>query len=126
MNPGAFAGRGLPDVAGDADPTTGYEVYVDGQVTVVGGTSAVAPLWAGLMACINELMGKRVGFLNSALYATLGGTTALRDVTSGNNGAYSAGTGWDPCTGWGSPDGTAIASALGAPTGVVATAAKHS
>jgi len=126
VNPGAFAGRGLPDVAGDADPTTGYEVYVDGQVTVVGGTSAVAPLWAGLMACINELMGKRVGFLNSALYATLGGTTALGDVTSGNNGAYSAGTGWDPCTGWGSPDGTAIASALGAPTGVVATAAKHS
>jgi kumamolisin len=112
VNPGGFAGRGLPDVAGDADPTTGYEVYVDGKSMVVGGTSAVAPLWAGLMACINELMGKRVGFLNSALYAQLGGTSALHDVTSGNNGAYSAKTGWDPCTGWGSPDGSAIATAL--------------
>jgi kumamolisin len=125
-NPGGFAGRGLPDVAGDADPTTGYEVYVDGQSTVVGGTSAVAPLWAGLIACVNELMGKRVGFLNSALYGTLGGGSALHDVTSGNNGAYSARAGWDPCTGWGSPDGTAIASALGATADVVATAAKRS
>jgi kumamolisin len=126
VNPGAFVGRGLPDVAGDADPTTGYEVYVDGQSTVVGGTSAVAPLWAGLIACVNELMGKRVGFLNSALYGTLGGSSALHDVTSGNNGAYSAGKGWDPCTGWGSPDGTAIASALGAIAGVATTAARRS
>jgi kumamolisin len=112
VNPGGFAGRGLPDVAGNADPESGYDVYVDGQATVIGGTSAVAPLWAGLIACINQVLGKPVGFLNSTLYSQLGGTNALHDVTSGNNGAYSAGPGWDPCTGWGSPDGGAIAGAL--------------
>jgi kumamolisin len=57
-----FVGRGVPDVAGDADPVTGYKVRVDGQNTVIGGTSAVAPLWAGLIALINQQMGKPVGF----------------------------------------------------------------
>ena len=117
VNPGNFVGRGLPDVAGNADPETGYDVYVDGQATVIGGTSAVAPLWAGLISCLNELLGKPVGFLNPTLYAQLAGAGGLHDITSGNNGAYAAGPGWDACTGLGSPDGTAIAGALtGKPT----------
>jgi len=64
-----YAGRGVPDVAGDADPSTGYNVLVDGQNTVIGGTSAVAPLWAGLVALLNQKLGKPVGFLNPKLYS---------------------------------------------------------
>jgi kumamolisin len=112
-NPAKFVGRGVPDVSGDADPVTGYDVYVDGQASVIGGTSAVAPLWAGFTACLNQLLGKRVGALSSLLYlqvAQVNGT--FHDITSGNNGAFSAGPGWDACTGLGSPVGSAIASAL--------------
>ena len=94
-------GRGVPDVAGNADPSTGYVVLIGGQETVVGGTSAVAPLWAGLIALLNERIGKPVGWLNSKLYSKLAPAKALRDITVGNNGDYNASTGWDPCTGWG-------------------------
>jgi kumamolisin len=103
-------GRGVPDVAGDASPETGYNILVDGQQEVVGGTSAVAPLWAGLIALINQQRGKPAGFVNPSLYAA---PTAFHDITSGNNGAFSAGPGWDACTGLGSPDGAKIAAALG-------------
>jgi kumamolisin len=112
-NPGGRVGRGVPDVAGDADPDTGYQVRVDGETLVFGGTSAVAPLWAGLIALCNQKMGAPVGFLNPLLYGSLAGKGLCRDITSGNNGAYSAAAGWDPCTGWGSPDGAAILKALG-------------
>jgi kumamolisin len=108
-------GRGVPDVAGDADPQTGYQVYVDGQQGVVGGTSAVAPLWAGLIALLNQKRGKSVGYLNPFLYQNyqqLAQNGALHDVTSGNNGSYTAGTGWDACTGLGSPDGAQLLAAL--------------
>ncbi len=98
-------GRGVPDVAGDADPETGYAVRVDGSSTVIGGTSAVAPLWAALVARLNQLAGKPFGLLNPILYAN---PSALRDVTSGNNGAYTAGPGWDACTGLGTPNGAAL------------------
>jgi kumamolisin len=111
-NPGQAIGRGVPDVAGNADPQTGYDVLVDGQSLVVGGTSAVAPLWAGLFALINQSLPHRVGFLNAILYQQLGPSGALRDVVSGNNGAYQAGPGWDACTGWGSPDGAKILAGL--------------
>ena len=94
-SPKGFRGRGVPDVAGDADPTTGYNVFVDGQWTVIGGTSAVAPLWAGLVARINQAMGKPAGYLNPLLYAQ-NVSGSLRDITSGDNGGYSAGPGWDP------------------------------
>ncbi|HYZ16728.1 MAG TPA: S53 family peptidase [Candidatus Acidoferrum sp.] len=104
-------GRGVPDVAGDADPATGYAVRIDGQNTVIGGTSAVAPLWAGLLALVNERLRKPAGFVNAILYAH---AAAMHDITSGSNGAYNAGVGWDACTGLGSPDGTQIATALGA------------
>ena len=105
-----FVGRGVPDVAGDADPTTGYQVLVDGQNTVIGGTSAVAPLWAGLVALLNQQLGQPVGFLNTVIYQT--GGAGFNDITQGNNGAYSAGPGWDACTGLGSPNGTALLQAL--------------
>jgi len=113
VNPGNFVGRGVPDVCGDADPVTGYDVLVDGQASVIGGTSAVAPLWAGLTACINQMVGKRVGSMTSLVYSQLAQTgNAFHDITSGNIGAFSAGPGWDACTGLGSPIGSAIASAL--------------
>lgn len=109
-----FVGRGVPDVAGDADPSTGYQVVIDGQPTIVGGTSAVAPLWAGLIALFNQTLGKRLGFVNPALYAA---GSSFNDITSGNNddsglGYYSAGANWDACTGLGSPNGAALLSAL--------------
>lgn len=107
-----LAGRGVPDVAGNADPATGYEVRVDGQDSVIGGTSAVAPLWAGLLACLNQRLGKPVGFLNPLLYGSLAGRAGLRDITSGTNGAFAAAPGWDACTGWGSPNGSALLAAL--------------
>ncbi|MEO8970568.1 MAG: S53 family peptidase [Ktedonobacteraceae bacterium] len=115
VNANHRVGRGLPDVAGNADPQTGYSVYVDGQSAVFGGTSAVAPLWAGLIALINQQRGLSVGYLNPILYqnyAQLVQANALRDVTSGNNGAYSAGPGWDACSGVGSPDGSKLRDAL--------------
>jgi kumamolisin len=105
-------GRGVPDVAGDADPATGYQVRVDGQNLVFGGTSAVAPLWAGLVALMNQKLGHRVGFLNPLLYGSLAGKGVVNDISTGNNGAYTAQAGWDACTGWGSPKGAALLKAL--------------
>jgi kumamolisin len=109
--PNGFVGRGVPDVAGDADPETGYNVFVDGQQTVIGGTSAVAPLWAGLLALINESLGTNVGYVNALLYSAKVEPT-FHDITSGSNGDYSAGKGWDACTGLGSPNGAALMKAL--------------
>jgi len=106
-NEGAQPNRGVPDVAGNADPETGYNVLVDGQQMVVGGTSAVAPLWAGLIALLGQKLQSRIGFINPALYST-DESTCFRDITSGNNGAFSAGPGWDPTTGLGSPVGIQI------------------
>jgi kumamolisin len=103
----ALTMRGVPDVCGDADPETGYSVRIDGTNTVIGGTSAVAPLWAGLIARINAARGAPVGLINPTLYAA---TAALNDVTQGNNGDFAAGPGWDACTGLGSPNGTKVAS----------------
>ena len=105
-----FAGRGVPDVAGDADPLTGYATRVDGQDGVIGGTSAVAPLWAGLVALLNQQLGRRLGFVNPLLYQK--GASAFHDIVKGNNGHYDAGKGWDACTGLGSPNGAALAKAL--------------
>jgi kumamolisin len=111
-NPGGRVGRGVPDVAGNASPATGYQVRVDYLSFVVGGTSAVSPLWAGLIARMNQKLGKPVGFLNPLLYGPVAGSGSFHDITSGNNGAYSAGSGWDACTGWGSPDGNRLVATL--------------
>jgi kumamolisin len=97
--------RGVPDVSGNADPETGYNVRIDGTNTVIGGTSAVAPLWAALIARFNQISGKPSGYLNPQLYKN---PTAFRDITQGNNGDFQAATGWDACTGMGSPNGPAM------------------
>jgi kumamolisin len=109
-NPPGAHGRGVPDVSGDADPETGYQILGDDTSTVIGGTSAVAPLWAALIALIQQQIGRSVAPLLPALY---GAPTAFDDITQGNNGAYSAGPGWNACTGLGSPIGTALVTALG-------------
>jgi kumamolisin len=108
---GGSAGRGVPDVAGNADPVTGYLVVVDGKQAPIGGTSAVAPLWAGLIARLGQATGKRFGLLQSVLYAGAAAGAAapgFNDIVEGNNGAYKAGPGWDACTGLGSPNGPAL------------------
>jgi kumamolisin len=108
-------GRGVPDVAADADPQSGYQVLVDGTASVIGGTSAVAPLWAALVCRLAEGAGKKLGLLAAQLYAGVtAGTTpgGFRDITSGDNGAYQAGAGWDACTGLGVPDGQALLARL--------------
>ena len=117
----AAGGRGVPDVAGDADPSTGYTIRVDGQTSVIGGTSAVAPLWAGLIALANAQNKKAAGFVNPTLYGA-GAKAAFHDITSGNNGSFNAGAGWDACTGLGSPIGTKVIQVLGASS---ATTSKH-
>lgn len=112
-------GRGVPDIAGDADPATGYRVVVGGKQIPIGGTSAVAPLWAGLLALINQKLGQPVGFLNPLLYGPLAAPGVFHDIVSGNNdmngnlGGYKARKGWDACTGLGTPDGTKILQGLG-------------
>jgi kumamolisin len=108
-------GRGVPDVAGNADPQTGYQVLVDGTATVIGGTSAVAPLWAALVARLAQATGGPLTGFADAIYSgvTAGSPAAgFRDVTDGTNGGFTAGPGWDACTGLGSPDGTALLARL--------------
>jgi kumamolisin len=108
-------GRGVPDVSANADPQTGYRVRVDGKDMVIGGTSAVAPLWAALVTRIAQATGHPLGLAQPALYdaLTAGATPdGFRDVTTGSNGAYSAGPGWDACTGLGVPDGENLLGAL--------------
>ena len=111
-------GRGVPDVAGDAAPATGYTIVIDGQAQPVGGTSAVAPLWSGLTARINQSLGRNVGFFLPQLYADPSG---MREITSGNNKpegsqiGYTAGPNWNACTGLGRPDGQGVLATLGKP-----------
>jgi kumamolisin len=105
----ALTMRGVPDVSGDADPDTGYDVRVDGTDTVIGGTSAVAPLWAALIALINSSTARAAGFVNPLLYQN---PKDLRDITQGNNGGFAAQTGWDACTGLGSPNGELLAGVI--------------
>ncbi len=110
--PNGQPGRGVPDVAGNADPQTGYQVLVDAQPQVIGGTSAVAPLWAALVARCNQKLGRPLGDAHAALYGL--GARTFNDITSGNNGAYQAAPGWDACTGLGSPRGEALLAGLAA------------
>lgn len=106
-----FAGRDVPDIAGNADPDTGYEVMIDGESAVIGGTSAVAPLMLALHALLWELNGgKGFDFMN----LVTANPTALFDVTAGDNGGYRAGPGRDQTTGFGVPDGAKLLAALNA------------
>jgi kumamolisin len=116
---GGGTGRGVPDVAGNADPVTGYLVVVDGQREPIGGTSAVAPLWAGLVARLAQATGKRFGLLQPMLYAGAAAGAAapgFNDIVQGNNGAYKAGPGWDACSGLGSPNGASLLDLLSGTT----------
>lgn len=107
----AQSGRGVPDVAGNADPETGYSILVDGHREVVGGTSAAAPLWAGLVILLNQKLNQRLGFINPSLY-NLDRSSGFRDINLGSNGAYHATYGWDPVTGQGTPMGAQLLQAL--------------
>ena len=119
----ASGGRGVPDVAGDADPQTGYTIRVDGSTGVIGGTSAVAPLWAGLIAVLNQQTGANAGFINPTIYAAKA-AASFSDITSGNNGTFSAGPGWDACTGLGTPVAASLIKLFGGTVSVPAPAPK--
>ncbi|MGH7039480.1 MAG: S53 family peptidase [Stellaceae bacterium] len=103
-------GRMVPDVAANADPVTGYNIVLHGATTPIGGTSAVAPLYAGLFAAF----GKKLGWITLKLWLN---QTCFNDITEGDNGAFRARPGPDPCTGLGSPIGTKLAALLNAPAG---------
>ncbi|MDH6140236.1 MULTISPECIES: S53 family peptidase [Kitasatospora] len=113
--------REVPDVAAAADPSTGWAVYTGGAWQEIGGTSGAAPNWAAFTAIYNQYAaakgGAKFGFANPTIYNLAGGSnygSAFHDVTSGSNGAFSAGTGYDQVTGWGSYDGqNFITSSLG-------------
>lgn len=112
------SGRGVPDVAGDADPQTGYRVYVDGAAAVYGGTSAVAPLWSALICRLAQAMNAKLGLMQPKLYAAISPghpAPGFHDITTGSNGSYPARDGWDACTGLGTPDGTALLAMLTRP-----------
>ena len=112
VNPVGHIGRGVPDIAGNADPNSGYELVLNGQkIGPIGGTSAVAPLYAALTGLLNATTGEPAGYLNYNLYA-FAGPYVYRDVTVGNNGLYHATSGWDACTGFGSINGNAMATSL--------------
>jgi kumamolisin len=110
-----FPGRNVPDVAGNADPVTGYEVRVDGQEAAIGGTSAVAPLYAGLYVLIKQLIGRSW----DPLTVIPANPTVCFDVTSGDNGTFRAGPGRDATTGFGVVDGAKLLAALAPVTGTV-------
>ena len=108
-------GRGVPDVASNADPKTGYRIFGHGHWHVGAGTSAAAPLWAGLVARINQMRGTRAGLITPHLYrdySWLIRRGALRSITKGSNGTYRARPGWDCCTGNGTPHGAKLADAF--------------
>jgi kumamolisin len=125
IQPPSGGGRGVPDVCGDADPETGYNVQIDGESLVIGGTSAVAPLWSALIALMNEKLGKPLGFFEPTLYGLPPTADAFHDITVGSNGAFSAGPGWDAASGLGSPSGENLLQALSG-TGSTTTSKKHS
>ena len=116
--------RGVPDIAGNASPNSGYPMSLTINNTPTSfngsGTSASAPLYAGLTAVMIAALGRPIGFLNPTLYAL--GESVFRDITVGNNlwgdpsnkatHYYTAGVGWDACTGWGVVDGNELLSAL--------------
>jgi kumamolisin len=111
--------RNVPDVSLNADPNTGYAIYVQGATSQVGGTSCGAPQWAGFLALVHQQRAAQnqgpLGFFNPTLYTLRGaasGRSLMHDITLGSNGAYSAATGYDSATGWGSPDGQAFLSAF--------------
>jgi kumamolisin len=108
-------GRGVPDVAASADSMTGYQILINGKTACVGGTSAATPLWAALVCRLAQALGRPLGLLQPLVYRDLAPgkvTAGFRDIVAGDNGAYAANPGWDPNTGLGSPNGTALLNVL--------------
>jgi kumamolisin len=103
--------RAYPDVAAKADMVGGYDVVVDGLDFPIGGTSVAAPMWAALVALINERLGRPTGLLGPSLY-TKPFAQAVRDITESGGGPCTPSPGWDLCTGLGSPVGTCLLAAL--------------
>jgi kumamolisin len=101
-------GRMVPDVCADADPNTGYNIVVHGAQAPIGGTSAVAPLYAGLFASF----GTKLGFITPKLYLN---QVCFNDITEGDNGNFRAGVGPSPVTGIGSPIGAKLANLFTSP-----------
>ncbi|HEX4578605.1 MAG TPA: S53 family peptidase [Candidatus Dormibacteraeota bacterium] len=120
---GGGEGRGVPDVAGNADPLTGYVIHHCGVDSVVGGTSAVAPLWTALFALISASTDHRLGTVLPALYRSR--DRAFTDISSGDNGAYQAHAGWDAATGLGVPLGRSLQTSLSLPAVHRARASHH-
>jgi kumamolisin len=104
-----FPNRQVPDIAGNADPDSGYEIMVDGEGTVVGGTSAVAPLMLALHALLWE---SNAGKAFDLMELIIANPQACFDITIGDNGGFRAGPGRDDCTGLGVPDGARLVTAL--------------
>jgi len=108
-------GRGVPDVASNADPQTGFRIFGHGGWHVGAGTSAAAPLWAALIARINQACGVPVGLVTPFLYGhypRLAKDGAIRPITRGGNGTYRARRGWSCCAGLGAPNGVELVDAL--------------
>ena len=129
LNAATWTGRGVPDVAATADALSGYELYVGGQRALGGGTSAATPLWAGLIALLNQRLSEiggrpiTLGFMNALLYRR-DVASALREARKGDNrlpasaagvAYFTAGPGWNACTGLGVPDGADLLAALSRP-----------
>lgn len=121
VNPGQIAGRIVPDVAANASANTGYFVVAGGQQEISGGTSAATPLWAALVARMNQQLatsGKRVGYLTPLLYGTGAlGEQGFNDIQTGDNvtahvGGFDSLAGFDAVTGWGTPKGKDLLAAL--------------
>lgn len=97
-----YTKRAVPDISGNANPKTGYRIYIKGEWFVIGGTSAVSPLWSGLIARVNQSINSRITLLHNKLYNAQ--INLCTDIISGNNGGYNAQYGFDLCTGWGTPN----------------------
>ena len=104
-------GRGIPDIAANAADASGYALFFEGNWIKLGGTSLATPLWAALIARINQNLGYRLGFINAHLYQLVG-TPAFHQILEGNNNLYLAALGWNPCTGLGTPNGEALMNAI--------------
>jgi len=104
-------GKGIPDVAANAADASGYAIFFEGNWAEIGGTSLATPLWAALIARMNQNLGYNLGFINPQLYELIG-SSAFNQVLEGNNNLYVAASGWNPCTGLGTPDGQKLMEAI--------------
>lgn len=106
-------GKGIPDIAANAADATGYAIFFEGNWAKIGGTSLATPLWAALVARMNQNLGYKLGFFSQYLYALMN-SEVFHQVTEGNNNLYLATEGWNPCTGLGAPDGEKLMKAIDA------------